>query len=83
MNRIVLSLTVLTLATPAFAGRPFLGRRRPATSHQTTNRQAPSRPANSYRHVLDSPEQMTRLFGPSILIREEVKDSRFVTQPVN
>ncbi len=84
-QRVIISAAlVLFFVAQSDAAGPF-GRR-------IIDRSSVAKPASpSYRHVLNSPEEMTRIFGPSILIRNTIsvqetkalkKESRFVTQPV-
>lgn len=84
-RRIILFITLIVVAiSQANASGPFsrlLGSRRYSQPIQTVN--------PTYRGVTHSPEQMTKIYGPSILIREVAqqpkttnkKKSRFVTQP--
>jgi hypothetical protein len=73
-------VSILLTASQLCAAGPF-GRRRMPRSYA-----APARPAFSLvLGVLQSPEKITELFGPSILVREQPaekpKDARFVQQP--
>ena len=76
--RLIVSITlVVCLFAPLGAAGPF-GFRRPKRS-VSPNQAGQS----SYRRLLNSPERMTAMFGPSILIRDSKAKpkSRFVTQP--
>ncbi|MGB0598000.1 MAG: hypothetical protein ACPGLY_15040 [Rubripirellula sp.] len=71
---------ILLTASQLCAAGPF-GRRRMPRFYA-----APARPTFLVPlSVLQSPEKMTELFGPSILVREQPtekpKDARFVQQP--
>jgi len=77
---IAIVVVVLVTASQLSAAGPF-GRRRSSRPAQPPSRPAFSLPLS----VLQSPEKMTELFGPSILVREEPeaakKKSKYVAQP--
>lgn len=80
--RILIAIVVLTATTSySFARSPF-GRnasRKPSRSKSQLS--APS--SAMLQRILQSPEKMTELYGPSILIRDEAKNAQtnFVVQP--
>lgn len=51
----------------------------------SNNRKGSSAKLSKLRRILNSPEKMTELYGPSILVRvakiDQPKQSKFVTQP--
>ena len=94
VKRVVIVAALASLSGSLCADGPFGRRgafgifsRRAAPQEELGSRGAVS----PYRHVMNSPEKLTELFGPSILIREQPraeiqtrpanKVSRFVTQP--
>ena len=94
VKRIVIVAALASLPGSLYADGPFGRRgafgifsRRSAPQQELGNGGAVS----PYRHLMNSPEKLTELFGPSILIRERQrasiparpanKVSRFVTQP--
>ncbi len=90
VKRVVLLVALASLSIPLSADSPFGRRgafgifsRRAAPQDQPADQGG----ASPYRHLMNSPEKLTELFGPSILIREQAKTenkvSRFVTQPVD
>ena len=67
---------ILLTASQLCAAGPYDRRRMPRFYA------APARPTFSVPlTILQSPQKMTELFGHSILVREQPKDTRFVQQP--
>ena len=90
VKRIVILGTLISLSLPLEAAGPFSGRGIfRAFSSRTSTPPAASTGTNgsAYRHILHSPEKLTQIFGPSILVREQAQKptrvSRFVTQPTD
>jgi hypothetical protein len=94
LKRVVIVAALASLSGSLNADGPFGRRgafgifsRRTAPQQELGNQDAVS----PYRHLMNSPEKLTELFGPSILVREQPlaenqtrpanKVSRFVTQP--
>lgn len=90
VKHIVILVSLFAFSLPAeAAGRGGLFR---AFSSRSTKHEQPApHAASRYRHLLASPEKMTAVFGPSILVRQPARKpaqasaqvSRFVTQPAD
>lgn len=80
-KRVLMAVVVTVFSVSSDAAGPLLRRGRAAAS-RPGRASTPSITPYSYRNLLDSPQKMTELFGPSILVRtQSTKPSKFVTQP--
>ena len=85
--RVLASMAVVTMFVADAQARSPFGRSwnaRRNVTRQAKPQQRPTAKQLAIRQILQNPEEMTKRFGPSILIREEsikVENERFVTQP--